>query len=77
MAINPNECQTVLSYLPGYMWFNGRLCSTGTAIPPSMHVNPKTGELVYYCRPIFSCGATIGLYVRHQGIVDAIARGQV
>jgi len=42
-----------------------------------MHVNPENGEVRYYCRPIFTCGANVGMYVRHQGIVDAIARGQV
>jgi len=69
--------QAVLSWLPGYFFDGNRLRSTGTAIPPSMHVNPENGELRYYCRPVFACGATVGMYVRHQGIVDAIARGQV
>lgn len=69
--------QAVLSYLPGYMWSNGQLVSTGSAIPPSMHINPANGEMRYYVRPIFTHGATIGMYVRHQGIVDAIARGCV
>jgi hypothetical protein len=42
-----------------------------------MHINPENGEVRYYVRPIFTHGATVGLYVRHQGIVDALARGEV
>ena len=75
MAFDPNKTQAVLSYLPGYMWSNGRLRSTGTALPPTMHINPENGEVRYYCRPIFSHGATVGLYIRHDGIVDALKRG--
>jgi len=40
-----------------------------------MHINPENGEVRYYCRPIFTHGATVGLYVRHEGIVDALKRG--
>jgi len=40
-----------------------------------MHINPENGEVRYYCRPIFSHGATVGLYIRHDGIVDALKRG--
>lgn len=69
--------QAVLSWLPGYFFDGHRLRSTGNAVPPTMHVNPENGEVRYYCRPIFTCGANVGMYVRHQGIVDAIARGQV
>jgi hypothetical protein len=58
--------------------FDGhRLRSTGTAIPPTMHINPGNGEVRYYVRPIFSHGATVGLFIRHQGIVDALARGEI
>lgn len=77
MNFDPNKVQVVLSYLPGYMWSNGQLHSTGTAIPPTQHINPKNGEPTWYCRPIFTYGATVGLYIKHQGIVDAIARGDV
>jgi len=56
--------------------FDGhRLRSTGTALPPTMHINPENGEVRYYCRPIFTHGATVGLYIRHEGIVDALKRG--
>ena len=77
MDFDPNKVQAVLSYLPGYMWSNGQLRSTGTAIPPTMHINPENGEVRYYVRPIFTHGATVGLYIRHQGIVDALARGEI
>ena len=69
--------QAVLSWLPGYFFDGNQLVSTGSAIPPSMHINPVNGEMRYYVRPIFTHGATVGMYVRHQGIVDAIARGCV
>jgi hypothetical protein len=42
-----------------------------------MHVNPENGEIRYYVRPIFTHGATVGMFVRHQGIVDALERGEV
>lgn len=67
--------QAVLSWLPGYLFDGHRLISTGSAIPPTMHVDPRNGEVRYYVRPLFPDGPTVGLYVRHQGIVDAIARG--
>jgi hypothetical protein len=41
-----------------------------------MHVNPENGEVRYYCRPIFEDGATIGMFIRKQGIIDALARGE-
>jgi hypothetical protein len=75
MAFDSIKTQAVLSYLPGYMWSNGHLLSTGVALPPTMHVNPENGEVRYYCRPIFEDGATIGMFIRKQGIVDALARG--
>ena len=67
--------QAVLSWLPGYMFDGHRLRSTGTALPPTMHINPENGEVRYYCRPIFTHGATVGLYIRHEGIVNALKRG--
>lgn len=68
--------QVLLSFLPGYMWLNGELQSTGAALRPTQHVNPENGEVRYYVRPIFRDGATIGMYVRKQGILDAIERGE-
>lgn len=67
--------QVVLSYLPGYMWVDGTLKSTGAAIPPTQHMNPETGETVFYVRPIFSHGATVGLFVKRSGIIRSIEEG--
>lgn len=67
--------QVILSWLPGYRWNGNTLLSTGVALPPTMHVNPENGEVRYYCRPIFEDGATIGMFIRKQGIIDALARG--
>ena len=67
--------QVILSWLPGYMFDGQRLISTGSAVPPTMHINPLNGEVRYYCRPIFTHGPTVGLYVRHNGIVRAIEEG--
>ena len=69
--------QVVLSYLPGYFWNGHTLLSTGSAIQPTQHVNPENGEVRYYCRPNFTHGPTVGLYVRRQGIIEAIERGDV
>jgi len=69
--------QAVLSWLPGYMFDGNNLVSTGSAIPPTQHVSEKNGEIMYYCRPIFSCGPTVGLYVRKKGIIDAIEAGHI
>lgn len=44
-------------------------------MPPTMHVNPANGEVRYYVRPIFTHGATVGMYVRHAGIVEALEDG--
>jgi hypothetical protein len=63
--------QTVIPFLPGYMFNGYTLISTGAALPPTQHVHPETGEIVYYVRPIFKHGgAFVGMYVRHKGIVD-------
>lgn len=64
--------QVILDYLPGYMFDGKRLMSTGAAIPPTQHINRETGELVYYVRPLYDFGSGIGLFVRHQGIVDSL-----
>mgnify|MGYP003660571685 CR=1 FL=1 len=62
--------KAVLSFLPGYIFDGHRVVSSGAALSPTQHVDRKTGEILYYVRPFFEYGATIGLFVRHQGIVD-------
>lgn len=66
--------QIVLSYLPGYMFDGYRVISTGIAIPPTQHINKKTGELMYYVRPLFEYGANTGMFVRHNGIVASLPK---
>ena len=46
----------ILGFLPGYMWANNTLKSTGVAIPPTQHIDPETGEVIYYVRPFFIAG---------------------
>jgi hypothetical protein len=65
--------QVVLSYLPGYMWSQGTLQSTGIAIPPSQHMDRDTGDIKFYVRPLFPYGATVGMFVSRQGILESIA----
>ena len=67
--------QVVLSYLPGYMWSQNTLQSTGVALPPTQHMDPETGDVKYYVRPMFSHGANIGLFISRKGLEDAISRG--
>ena len=63
----------ILDFLPGYMWDGAKLLSTGAALPPTQHVHPKTGEVVYYCVPFWPGGTEkVGVYVRRQGIIDAL-----
>ena len=62
----------VLGFLPGYYWTGETLKSTGAALPPTQHICPETGEVMYYVRPFFSCGPTVGLYVKRSGILKAI-----
>lgn len=63
--------QSVIPFLPGYMFDGSNLVSTGIALPPSQHVHPLTGDIVYYVRPIFSeGGAYVGMYIRRKGIID-------
>lgn len=64
--------QAVLDILPGYMFDGCRLLSTGIAIPPTQHINKKTGEVIYYVRPIFGFGQTVGMFIRHSGIVTYV-----
>jgi hypothetical protein len=68
--------QVLISWLPGYFWNGQNLESTGAALCPTQHINPENGEVRYYVRPIFREGATVGLYVRKQGILDALERGE-
>lgn len=68
-------CQ-ILDWLPGYMYCNNTLKSTGAAVPPTQHLDPTTGEVMFYVRPFFVDGPTVGLYIRHNGIKRAIAEGQ-
>jgi hypothetical protein len=77
VMLDPDNCQVILSWLPGYCWRNGSLHSTGSAIPPTQHVDRRNGEVRFYVRPIFTHGTTVGLFIRRQGIVDAIKRGQI
>lgn len=65
----------ILGFLPGYMWVNGQLKPTGSALPPTQHLDPTTGETIYYVKPFFECGATVGLYIRRSGIIRAIEEG--
>lgn len=41
-----------------------------------MHLDPETGEVKYYVRPIFRDGATTGLFLKKKGVEDAIRRGE-
>lgn len=66
--------QAVLDFLPGYMFDGRRLVSTGVALPPTQHINQETGEVIYYVRPLFDGGATIGMFIKHRGIVEAVAK---
>lgn len=69
--------QVVLPFLPGYMWVHGTLRSTGAAIPPTQHMDPETGDVKFYVRPVFSHGPTVGLFVSRQGILNAIEEGRI
>jgi hypothetical protein len=66
--------QAVLEYLPGYFYDGYRVQSTGIAIPPTQHIDRSTGELMYYVRPLFDGCHTIGLFVRHKGIIASLQR---
>lgn len=65
--------QVILPFLPGYMFNGYTIESTGVAIPPTQHIHPDTGEIIYYVRPIFKYGgAFVGLYVKHKNLVEWI-----
>ena len=55
------------------MFCNGQLKSTGACLPPTQHINPKNGELRYYCVPMWDGGGKVGVYVRHLVIIEALA----
>lgn len=76
MSIDANSVQVVLSWLPGYIWDRGTIRSTGSAIPPTMHLH-ENGEVICYAKPIFTHGATVGLFLKLSGIKAAVERGQV
>lgn len=67
-----DHSQVILWFLPGYMFDGHRIVSTGVALPATQHINPKTGRLMYYVRPLFEGGAGVGLYVSHDGLVKAL-----
>lgn len=75
MKYDVKQTQCVLSWLPGYMWSNGTLMSTGGTVPPTMHLDKQTGEIKYYVRPVFADGSGTGLFLRKTGIEAAIERG--
>jgi hypothetical protein len=66
----------VLGFLPGYYWTGSTLKSTGAALPPTQHMDPETGEVVFYVRPFFDCGPTVGLFIKRSGLMRAIAEGR-
>ena len=66
--------QAVLSWLPGYMYVDGTLRTTGGAIPPTFHLRAD-GEIMAYVRPVFEDGPQIGLFLKMSGIKDAVERG--
>ena len=76
MAHDVKSTHVVLSWLPGYYWSNGTLQSTGAAVPPTLHMDKETGELIFYVRPIFEGGSNIGLFLKKAGIEAAIAAGK-
>jgi len=57
------------------MYANGTIKPTGGGVvPPSMFMR-EDGELMVYVRPIFSCGATVGLFLKLSGIKAAVEKG--
>lgn len=66
--------QAVLDYLPGYMFDGQRVVSTGVALTPTQFISKKNGELMYYVRPLFYDCFPVGMYVRHDGVVESLKR---
>jgi hypothetical protein len=65
-----NKSQAILPFLPGYMFDGRKLVTTGAALPPTQHIHPLTGEVIYYVRPLFEHGSNVGMFIRHRGIID-------
>lgn len=61
--------QIVLYFIPGYYWDGYTLQTTGVALKPTQHVDPKNGEIKYYVRPVGWCHSA---YIRRDGILDYI-----
>lgn len=61
--------QIILPFIPGYYWDGRTLQTTGVALPPTQHIDPNSGELKYYVRPIGWCHSA---YIRHLGILDYV-----
>ena len=70
--MSPFKSQAILPFLPGYMFDGSTLKTTGATLPPTQHIHPTTGEVIYYVRPIFEHGSNVGMFIRRQGIVDWI-----
>lgn len=68
--------QAVLPFLPGYFFDGSRVQSTGIALKPTQHIHPETGEVIYYVRPIFEYGSNVGMFIRHQGVIDWLNSGE-
>jgi hypothetical protein len=68
--------QVILWFLPGYMFDGRRIVSTGAAIPATQHIDRKTGELMYYVRPLFDGMTNTGLFISHKGLVRALSEGR-
>lgn len=62
--------QKIIPFLPGYMFNGSILMSTGVALAPTQHIDKKNGDIIYYVRPLFPYGQKIGIFIRHQGLVD-------
>lgn len=71
---NQEMKQAVLDYLPGYMFDGQRVVSTGVALAPTQLINPRNGELMYYVRPLFYDCFPVGMYIRHDGVVESLKR---
>jgi hypothetical protein len=66
----------ILGFLPGYYWTGSTLKSTGAALSPTQHMDPETGDTIYYVKPFFIHGPTVGLYIKRSGLERAIAEGR-
>lgn len=64
--------QVILDYLPGYMFDGQRVVSTGIALAPTQFISSSNGEVMYYVRPLFHDCRPIGMYIRHDGVVESL-----